>query len=88
MIEETVRRTFNINNFESLTLEGSGRSENPRMAVLLAERDCLVKAQASMVRIFNNRKLHEMSNDYDGLTYSLITNEISWVDQELSQLNR
>lgn len=84
MIEETVRRTFNINNFESLTLEGSGRDENPRKALLFAERDCLTKAQATMVRIFNNRKAHDVANEYDGITYSLVTNEISWIDQEIA----
>lgn len=86
MIEETVRRTFNLNNFESLVLEGNGRDKNPRKAFLLAERACLVKAQFTMTRIFNNRQRHQMSNEYDPTTYSLVTTEIEWVDQELINL--
>ncbi len=86
MNEETVRRTFNVNNFESLTFEGTGRDENPKKAVLLAERDCLLKAQTSMVRIFNNRQQHQVGNEYDSISYSLVTMEIGWIEQELTNL--
>jgi len=83
MKEETVRRTFNINNFESLVIEGVGRDNNPRKSFLSAELDCLNKAQASMIRIFNNRKQHQLSNEFDINAYSAVTTEISWVEQEI-----
>jgi len=87
MKTETVRRCFNLNSFESLTLEGEGRDENPRKALLLAERDCLVKAQASMIRIFNNRQQHQIGNEFDGTTYAVVTKEIDCIEQELTNCN-
>lgn len=83
---ETVRRTFNINNFESLTIEGSSDDPDPHKAFLLANKDCLVKCQTAMVRIFNVRKGHGVSNDYDEISYSMITSEIQGIDYELLNL--
>jgi len=80
---EIVRRTFNINNFESLTIEGQGVDPNPQRAHLFAHRDCLVKAQSAMVRIFNIRKQHGNSGEYDDVTYSVIISEIQGIDYEL-----
>lgn len=87
MTEETIRRTFCLNNFESVTLEGRGRDENPKKAMLLAERDCLLKVQAVMVRVFNNRQQHQMANEYDPISYSLVTTELGWIEQELQTTN-
>jgi len=83
---EIVRRTFNINNFESLTIEGYGYDQNPKRAILLAHKDCLTKAQAAMVRIFGIRQSHGYSNDFDGVAYSVVTSEIQGIDVELSNL--
>ena len=83
MANETVRRTFNINNFESLVIEGNGSDDNPHKAHLLAERDCLVKAQLSMTRIFNVRMQHNTGHELDSVAYSVVVSEISGIDKDL-----
>lgn len=80
---EIVRRTFNINNFESLTIEGYGTDPDPNKAHLLALRSCLLKAQSAMIRTFNIRNQHGFSNEFDNVTYSMVTSELQGVEQEL-----
>lgn len=85
-LSEIVRRTFNINNFESLTIEGYGYNSDINKAHLEAMKDCLTKAQNAMVRIFNIRKQHGLAQDYDPITYSIVTSELQAVDYELTNL--
>ena len=86
MARETIRRTFSINNFDSLTIEADGEDLNPVRARLLAVHSLLSKAESEMVRIFNVRKQHNTSSEYDGITYSQIITELQWITTELENL--
>lgn len=86
MTEESIRRTFNINNFESLVVEGHGRNSNGRKAYLMAELDCLNKAVSSLIRIYHIRSEHGTSSEFDNITYSMITKEIEGITAEIANL--
>jgi hypothetical protein len=86
MVKENVRRTFNINNFESLTIEGDGEDPDPTRARLLAVHSLLSKASAEMIRIFNVRQQYNTSSEYDGITYNQVTTELQWITTELENL--
>lgn len=83
MAREIIRRTFSINNFESLNIEADGEDEDPTKARLLAAYSLLLKAEKEMIRIFNVRKQFGTSSEYDGITYNQITTELQWVTTEL-----
>lgn len=85
MITEHVQRRFNLNNFETQNVEGTGQDENPRRAYLKAELDALRKIEQTMIRVFNVRQQHGVSNEFDGITYSVITTEIRGIESELAQ---
>jgi hypothetical protein len=65
-----IRRTFNLGNFESLSierplvLEGIGEAEDLNRARLLATKQILEAAQKEMIRIFNLRVQNITGNPY------------------------
>jgi len=85
MTTENVQRRFNLNNFETQNVEGRGEDEDPRRAYLKAELDALKKIEQSMIRIFNIRQQHGVANEFDGITYSVITSEIRGIEADLAR---
>lgn len=85
MVVENVQRRFNLNNFETQNVEGTGQDENPRRAYLKAELDALRKIEQTMIRIFNVRQQHNIANEFDGITYSVIITEIQGIEAELTK---
>lgn len=85
MIVENVQRRFNLNNFETQNVEGTGQDENPKRAYLKAELDALRKIEQTMIRIFNVRQQHNIANEFDGITYSVIITEIQGIEAELAK---
>lgn len=85
MIVENVQRRFNLNNFETQNVEGTGQDENPKRAYLKAELDALRKIEQTMIRIFNVRQQHNIANEFDGITYSVIITEIQGIEAELTK---
>jgi len=83
MKEETIRRTFNLNNYETQNVEGVGRDLDPRRAYLFAELDALTKVQATMVRVFGIRQSRNTGNDFDAVAYAVVTDEIQGIRLEL-----
>ena len=86
MTTELIRRTFNINNFESLTIEGEGTDENPERARILAAINQLTKVQPEMLRIFHARAQMGTAHEYDGLVYNLTEIELANLKLELENL--
>jgi len=84
-IEVSMRRTFNINNYESLSIEGKGTHVDKDNARLLAAFDILAKAQAELIRIFNTRNTLHTSSEYDLVTWKQIELEVNGIKTELSQ---
>ena len=85
--KETVRRTFNINNYESLTYEGYAEHDNAEVAHLLAVYNLLNKVSESMLIIFDNRHQFSANSDHDATTYNMILEEIKVVKVKLEQIN-
>jgi len=85
-MRELIRRTFALNNFESLTIEADAEDPNPIRARLLAAHSLLSKAEREMIRIFNVRKQHQTSSEYDGVVYNQVLTELQWITAELENL--
>lgn len=85
MTVENVQRRFNLNNFETQNVEGRGEDEDPRRAYLKAELDALYKIQQTMLRVFNIRQQHSVANEFDPVSFAVITAEIRGIETELSQ---
>ena len=83
MKPETIRRTLNINNFESLSLEGTGEHNDPNVALLFASRNFLIKALTELTRIYNVRSSLGTSSEYDKVTWAQLTYELDIIQQDL-----
>ncbi len=77
-----VRRTLNINNFESLTIEvmSYGDDDVSRIKTSIA---ILEKARGEMLRIFHVRKEFDTSSEYDVITIMQVDRELACLNQEL-----
>ena len=83
MKPEVITRKFNINNFETIQLEGEGNHADPNLARLLAVQNLLIKVQLELTRIYNIRKQLNNSSEYDIVTWNQIALELQAVQQEL-----
>lgn len=81
MTKITLRRTFNIGDFETLSIEAVGEHQNPSVARLVASKQVLELAQQEMVRIFNLRA-HNTKNS----PWEQVNLELAGVSSELSNL--
>ena len=81
MTKVTIRRTFNIGDFETISIEASGEHENPTIARLLASKQILEFAQQEMVRIFNLRTRNTKNSPWEQ-----VISELSGVSAELFNL--
>lgn len=61
----TVRRTFAIGNFESITIEAVAEHADANYARILASKKVLELAQQEMIRIFNVRPQNVNNNPWD-----------------------
>jgi len=82
-MQELVTRKFNINNFETIQLEGEGNHQDAYIAQLLATQNILIKVQQHLNRIYHTRHQHNNSSEYDIVTWNQITFELNLVQQEL-----
>jgi len=88
MHKVTIKRTFNIGNFESLSLEWTGEHEDVNKARLLANRQILEIVQRDLIRIIHSREaagvttpiIYETQNH---LWYQLSL-ELDGINQELN----
>lgn len=87
MHEEKVTRTFRLNNYESINVEGYSKHHDQATAYKLAELDCLTKVLMSMIRIFNIRKQFNVENEYDVIVYNVVDAEIRALQAELQNTN-
>lgn len=78
-----IRRTFNLGNYESLTIEGIGDNPDPNIARLLATQQILWAAQQEMIRIFNIRTLNVHSSPWEQVQL-----ELSGITAELNGARR
>lgn len=76
----TIRRTFSLGDFETLTIEATAEDSDLRKARLLASQKVLQMASDEMVRIF-----HYRMSSIDGNPYDKVQNELSGINQELGQ---
>ena len=67
----SIRRTFNIGNFESLSVEATAEADNIEHARLLASKQVLELAQQELVRIFNIRHHNINSSPWDQVLMEL-----------------
>ena len=67
----TLRRTFNIGNYESISAEATGEHEDQNQARLLASKLVLEAVQQELIRILNIRASNVHSNPWDQVLMEL-----------------
>jgi len=79
-----LRRTFNIGNYESLSVEATGEHDDAKQARLIASRLILEAAQLEMIRIFHVRSTTNCSQSVEQLIWNHILLELNGVLAELN----
>ena len=67
----TLRRTFNIGDYESLSVETTAQHEDISVARLIATKQILEQAQQEMVRIFNIRVNNTLNSPWEQVLMEL-----------------
>ncbi len=81
MASITIRRAFNLGNFETVSVEVTGEGVTLEEARLCANKDLLMSAQQEMTRIANARVGNVNNNPLDQVSL-----ELQIINQQLSTL--
>jgi len=84
-----IRRTFNIGNYESLSVEWTGEHEDIQQARLLANRQILEIVQQDLIRIVNTRAAAGVTTpllfDIQNHLWQQLSLELEGINRELNR---